>query len=313
MNIIFFGTSTFAAHILDSLLKNNFTVKAVVTRVDKPQGRNQQLLPPPIKAFIQKSGIQIPVLQPKKASTEEFEKILKSYSPDIFVVIAYGEIIKKNILDIPPLGCVNIHPSLLPKHRGPAPIHYALLEGDAETGVSIIEMSETMDAGDILAQKKLKIDEEDNFESLENKLLTLSQELIIKVLLSKQVGNIDREVQDHSLATFTQKLSTEKEKIDWSNPATVNFNLIRALSPKPGAWCNIQIGEDIRRIKILKTKLLPEVFSKPGEIIQKSKNSLIVSCSTGSLSILEVQPEGKKKLSIVDFLNGMQNSFEFVS
>lgn len=306
MRLVFFGTSFLAADVLEDLLNENYAILAVVTRPDKPQGRDLKLSPPPVKQRVQNIAPTIPILQPVKASNEAFAEVLKNLKPDIFVVFAYGEIIKKNLLDIPPLGCINIHPSLLPAYRGAAPIQHALLNGDTKTGVCILEMNEGMDAGDILAKEELAIAKEDNRQTLSNKLLILAKKLIKKVLKEKEEGCCHPIPQDERLVSFAKKITTEEERISWSKSALQIFNLIRALSPKPGAWCLLETGKEVKRLKILQAEPLDTWQGQPGEILERSKDKLVVACKEGALSLLQVQPEGKKVLTIQEFLNGIQ-------
>ncbi len=311
MNIVFFGTSRFAAEILEDLVSHGFLVAAIVTRMDKPKGRNLILSPPPVKEIAQKKFPHIPVFQPIKASVPEFEEVLKALKPDLFVVAFYGEIIKKNILSIPAKGCINVHPSLLPKYRGATPIHQALLHGDPVTGVCIIEMTEAMDAGDILGQEEIRIELSDNHETLELKLIEVAKKLLKHVVKDISKNIYYKIPQDPAQVVMAPKMPPEREKIDWYTSSKDIFNTVRAFAPRPGAWSLIKIGEESKRLKILKARPAPELHGLPGAILSQKKDQLIVACSKGALELLEVQPEGKKKLSIQEFLSGLHKPLLF--
>jgi methionyl-tRNA formyltransferase len=305
VKIVFFGTSSFAAKILSSLIEKGYLIVAVVTRPDKSQGRNLQASPPPVKEIASKLKPNLPVFQPEKASSLEFANILKPFDADLFVVVAYGEIIKKNLLEMPKLGCINIHASLLPKFRGAAPIQRSLMEGEKETGITIIEMSPQMDAGDILAVEAIPISEEMTFGELEAKLCDLSVQLLVNVIRQFEEGKVVKTPQDHTLATFAPKLIPEDEKIDWRRPAISIHNQIRALSPFPGAWCQIKIGSDVKRLKIKKAKVVEGVSGAPGEILSFGKEGWVIACGKGALRLMEVQLEGKKAMPAEEWIRGI--------
>lgn len=312
MKIVFFGTSAFAAQILRSLINSaNHTILAVVTRPDRVKGRSLQLSFPPVKAGLVEMQSTIDIHQPEKASTEDFAEILKSYKADLFVVVAYGEIIKKFILDIPRLGCINIHASLLPKFRGAAPIQRCLMAGERETGITIIDMVSQMDAGDMLAKAAIPIPEEMNFGELEEKLCNLSCELIAKVLQDFTDNEVARIPQDHTKATFANKILAEDEEIVWSHSAEEIHNLIRALAPFPGAWCKVLFGKDWKRLKIKKSLVEKHLTGNPGHILQFDKKNLVVACGSSALRILEVQLEGKKVMPVEEFLKGAPSTLKF--
>jgi methionyl-tRNA formyltransferase len=299
MKIVFFGTSPFAARVLAYLLSQNINIVAVVTRVDKPKGRSLNLLPPPVKEYVLKEAPAIPILQPLKASTPEFANILKSYDADFFVVVAYGEILKSMILSIPKKACLNIHASLLPKYRGAAPIQRAIMNGETETGVAIMEMVPQMDAGDVYAVAKTPISNSLTFGELDQALSDLAGPLLLQVLQRAA----PKTPQNHALATFAPKLTAAEEVIDWSRPATQIHNQIRALSPFPGAWCWVDIQGQKKRLKIKRA----EVANHSGAICQNiilNQREWVVGCGSGSLRILEAQLEGKKNLLIDQFLRG---------
>ena len=307
MRIVFFGTSPFAAAVLSYLIDHNFDIVAVVTRPDAAKGRNLQSSCPPVKNVALEKNPNLTIHQPIKASDPTFAEILKQYNADLFVVVAYGEILRQNILDIPRLGCINIHASLLPKYRGAAPIHRAIMSGEDRTGITIIAMTFQMDAGDILAMDEVSISKQDDFNDVEKKLQHLACMLVSKVIHDIDKGIVQRIPQDHSLATLAPKLTPEEEKIDWSKPAIEIHNRIRALSPKPGAWTFAHASGDLKRLKILKALVVEDIHGKAGEILALDPKKLIVGCGKGALSLLFVQLEGKKAMDIGSFLRGFSD------
>ncbi len=308
MKIVFFGTSAFAAEVLKHLQQQkDIEIIAVVTRPDRPRGRSLSLSPPPVKEVS-----TVPVYQPEKASTEEFANILKEFHADLFVVVAYGEIIKTNILQIPRLGCVNIHASLLPKYRGAAPIHRAIINGEKETGITIIEMVLQMDAGDMIEVIKTPMPEDMTFGELEKKLCELACIAITNTIHHFQKGTIIKTPQDGHLVTFAAKLTPEEEIIDWNKPARAIHNLIRAFSPRPGAWCKVKIGEEEKRLKIKRSLVIQEKSGAPKTFISYGKEGWVVACGEGALQLLEVQLEGKNTMSAQDFIKGIHQKISFI-
>jgi methionyl-tRNA formyltransferase len=305
VKIVFFGTSAFAAKILSRLIERDDSITAVVTRSDKSKGRNLKPSPPPVKEIAFRIKPDLPIFQPEKASSTEFANILKLLEADLFIVVAYGEILKKNLLEMPKLGCINIHASLLPKFRGAAPIQRSLMEGEKETGITIIAMSAQMDAGDIIARGSIPISEEMTFGELELKLCDLSFQLLVDVIRQFDEGKVIRTPQEHALATFAPKLTPEDEKIKWENPAVSIHNQIRALSPFPGAWCFINIGPDVKRLKIKKTKVVKDLSGIPGTILSFGKEGWIIACGQDGLRLIEVQLEGKKTMSAEECIRGI--------
>ncbi len=312
MRIVFFGTSSFAARVLAKLMEQEVNVVAIVTRPDRSKGRHLQSSPPPVKEMAQKLRPDIPLFQPEKASTAEFAQILQAFQADLFVVVAYGEIIKKNLLEIPKLGCINIHASLLPKFRGAAPIHRALMAGEKQTGITIIEMSAQMDAGDILALEAIPVPPQMTFGELEPLLCELSCKLLFKVIRQYAHGSVTKIPQEHALSTLAPKMTPEEELIDWQRPAEVIHNQIRALSPTPGASCQILIGDDKKRLKI-KRSHITSGSDVPGTILQFGKEGFIVACGEGALRLLEVQLEGKKTMTAEEFIRGVHRPLSMLA
>ncbi len=305
MNIIFFGTSSFAAFILEQLIKSGHKVMAIVTRPDRVQGRRLQLSFPPVKEMALKLCPEIPLFQPEKASAPSFADTLSSFHPDLFVVVAFGEIIKKNLLEMPSLGCINIHASLLPFFRGAAPMQRCLMEGVKETGITIIEMTPQMDAGDILAIESIPVPSEMNLAELEEQLRFLATQLLFSVIEQFRVGSVVKTPQDSTLATMAPKLTPEEEKIDWTRSAEQIHNQIRALSPCPGAWCQLQIGSELKRLKIKKARIFKTLDQEPGKLIHFGKETWVIGCGSDAIELQEVQLEGKKALSAQECMRGI--------
>ena len=309
--IVFLETTALAAQLLADLLKQpDIEVVAVVTKPDKPKGRSLQLLPPPVKEAV--LHLNIPIHQPTKASTPEFAALLKSYSADIFVVVAYGEILKNFILEIPRLGCINVHPSLLPKYRGADPIRRALMAGDEESGVCIMDMVLEMDAGDVYAMAKIKVPSVMTLGELEAELAKLASRKLLEVIRDLSAGKAHKTPQDPALVTFAHKITPEEERLCFDRPASELHNQIRALSPAPGAWGIVSTGKEQKRLKILRSEVVP-LTGEPGTNLRFSKDEWIVACGKEALRLLEIQLEGKRAMKIYEFLRGTQNPFIFLS
>lgn len=309
MKIAFFGTPDFAAHLLTNLIESGYCPVCVVTQVDKPQGRSSNLVPPPVKNVA--LAHNIPLLQPVKASDPEFLQKLGSYKPDLLVVVAYGQILRQPLLDLAPQGAINVHTSLLPHLRGAAPMQWALIRGDAETGVTIMKMSLGMDEGDILLQLKLKIDPEWNMQDLREALLPLATKGLLEVLKAPPVAHS----QDHSLATYAPKLESRDSFIDFQGAANSIFDRLRGCNPEPGSWCTVRHKGVLKKLKILKAKLLDSYEPhQPGAILTwDKKKGIIVGCTKGSIGLLSVQLEGKKPVEATAFALGYpQTDIQFV-
>lgn len=303
MKIIFFGTSSFAAQILLCLVQNQAHVIAVVTRPDRPTGRSLKPSFPPVKQAA--IPLNLPVFQPEKASSLEFVAQLKSLQADLFIVVAYGEIVKKEVLELPFLGCINIHASLLPKYRGAAPMQRCLINGEKETGITIIEMTPKMDAGDIIAIEKIPVPFEMTHGELEKELCALAQEMILQVIEQFKNKSIKKTPQDHDQMSLAPKISAQEEEIDWSLDATLLHNRIRALSPSPGAFCTLEVKNQKKRLKIIRAFPEELPFSeKPSSLVRLDKEWGIV-CGQGVLRLIEVQLEGKRNMPARDCFNGL--------
>ncbi len=308
LKIVFLGTSEFAAPLLESLVHAGFNVVAVVTRPDRPMGRSLKVSPSPVKALTLSQLPHVSLFQPEKVSTPEFETILKNLKPDLLVVAAFGEIIKPPILAIPKLGSINVHPSCLPKYRGPAPLQAALLNGDKQTGVCIIDVADKMDAGVIFAERYLPIDPKDNFTTLQEKALSMAKPLLLGVIEQKAHGVTQGRVQDETQVVFCHKIKAEHEKIDWSKSLESIHHHIRALSETPGAWSYLQVGEEVKRVKIYATELYEQ---KDYPYPLDSKKQLHIQKEGFVLRIVELQMEGKKRMNATAFLSGIREGCQF--
>lgn len=300
--IVFMGTPDFSVPILQMLIQTTYNVVLVVTQPDRPKGRKRVLTAPPVKEEAIKH--QIPVYQPTTI-TDHVDEILK-YEPDLIITAAYGQILPKKLLEAPPFGCINVHASLLPELRGGAPIHYAILEGKKETGITIMYMDEKLDAGDILTQEKITIEETDNVGTLHQKLSDLGAK-VLKQTLPKLFGRQIKPIkQDESKATYAPNITREQEKIDWNQNHTQVYNHIRGLHPWPVAFTTL----NGKRVKIWKAEIDFHHYEQayPGEVVQiKNNQSFSVACGNQkAIIITEVQPEGKKKMTAKQFLNGGQ-------
>lgn len=305
MKIVFFGTPPFAAEILKTLLKNGIEVVGIVTKPDKPQGRSHKLIPPALKEAALLEASTIPLFQPELVSSLEFAPTLAALQADLFVVVAYGEIIKQHLLDMPRYGCINVHASILPKYRGAAPIQRSIVEGESETGITIMQMVRKMDAGDIIKIATVPIGENTTYGELEQQLCRASMTPLLEVLAEYQKGSIPlHTAQDTSLVTFAPKLELEDCEIDWGKSCQEIHNLIRGVNPEPGAWCYVTVKEEKKRLKIFRTTMVPEATAEAGNLVDSSKNEMIIACDKGALKILELQLEGKRRMNIAEFICG---------
>ncbi len=298
MRVVFMGTPDFAVPVLKGLI-DNYEVVLVVSQPDRLVGRHQELVETPIKKVALEHNI--PVFQPLKIRNE-YEDIL-AVKPDIIVTCAYGQIIPKAILDYPRLGCINVHASLLPKLRGGAPIHKALIDGYSKTGITIMYMDEKMDNGDIISQREIEILDTDNLESLHDKLSVMGKELLLDTLPSIIEGTNSRIKQDESEVTFAYNIKREEEKIDFSKSSLEVFNLIRGLSPVPGA-CALLFDQEM---KIYDSKILDKKYDKAtwGEIVDVNREGIVVCTKDGSIVLTKIKPFGKKTMDAYSYVNGI--------
>ncbi|WP_096189181.1 methionyl-tRNA formyltransferase [Evansella halocellulosilytica] len=304
MRVVFMGTPDFAVPVLNTLVKNGYELVMVVTQPDRPKGRKKELTPPPVKVAAEKHGI--PVFQPEKIKLEDEWKQVEKVNPDIIVTAAFGQILPRELLDIPPLGCINVHASLLPEYRGGAPIHQAVIDGKKETGITIMYMVEKLDAGDILTQESIAIEEKDTTGTMHDKLSQLGADLLLKTLPMIEEGTIQAVEQDETEVTYSPNISKEQEKVVWSKTAEQIYNQIRGLAPWPVAYTTL----NEKRLKIWWSEKTNETTSeRPGMIIKLAEESIYVACGEGTVIMLkEVQPSGKKKMDVHTFLHGAGSS-----
>ena len=298
LKVIFMGTPDFAVPILEALIEK-CNVKLVVSQPDRLKDRKGNILPTPCKEVALKNNIE--VYQPLKIK-EEYDKIINTEA-DIIITCAYGQIIPDIILNKPRLGCINVHGSLLPKYRGGAPIHWAIINGEKETGITIMYMDSKMDNGDIISQKSITIEDNDNLDSLYAKMSLLGRDLLIETLPSIIEGKNNRTKQDEKLVTYGLNIKKEEEKIDFNNKAENINNLIRGLSSIPGAYCFL---ED-KRLKIYKAIILDKKSNnQPGKIVDIDKEGIIVNTKDYMIKILDIKLEGKSRCNVKDFINGIK-------
>ena len=298
LKTIFMGTPDFAVPCLE-VLQAKTEVLAVITQPDRPKGRGHNLQASPVK---QKAlEYNLPVLQPEKIKTEAFTVELEKLQPDLIVVVAFGQILSQRILDIPPLGCVNVHASLLPRYRGAAPIHWSIINGEKETGVTTMLMDAGLDTGDMLLKDKVAITEEMTTEELHDQLMAMGGKLLAETVDGLANGTIIPEKQDDSISNYAGMLNKETGHIDWSKSAVKIHNLIRGLNSWPVAWSM----KDGKNYKFWRTKVENRNSDKaPGTVVELRKNSFCIATGEGLLEVLEIQPPSKKRMSAGDLLRG---------
>lgn len=297
--IIFMGTPDFATPALKALHERGAHIPLVVTQPDRPKGRGKTLQPPPVKVMAEHLGL--PVAQPLTVKTEEFLKRVSEIKPDFFVVVAFGQILPKSLLDIPKHGSINIHPSLLPKYRGPAPIQHSIINGDPITGVTTFLLDEGMDSGDILLSEPVSISSSDTSESLHHLLAEKGARLLLKSIEGLCNKNLKPTPQDHEKKTYAPRFKKEDGRINWHEPAEKIDSFVRGIYPWPGAFTDI----GPKRHKIFKVQAVDgDNNALPGTVIETSRDRLIVKALKGAVSILEIQGPSGKRLTILEFLNG---------
>lgn len=297
------GTPEFSVPTLCVLLENGYDVQTVVTQPDRAKGRGRKVVSSPVKVFADR--YKIPVLQPKKVWTSEIQQKLRDIAPDAIVVVAYGQILPESILQIPRLGCINVHASLLPKYRGAAPIQQAIIQGETETGITIMLMDKGMDTGDMLLQKSIPIEEEDTAGTLHDKLALVGAELLLQTLHHLEQGTITPTPQNHAAATYAPLLKKKDGNIDWEEPAFRIYNKVRGLFPWPGAYTYFQ-G---KILKLLNVKVEQELEGAellvPGTVAAlDNATGPAIATGEGYIRILEVQPENKRPMRCSDFCRG---------
>ena len=318
MNIVFMGTPDFAVESLNSLYEAGHNILAVVSQPDKPTGRGMKLLPTPTKSFAIEKGIR--VYQPEKIKNNtSFIDELKNLNPDVIVVVAYGKILPMEVLEIPKYGCINVHGSLLPKYRGAAPIQWSIINGDKETGITTMYMSKGMDTGDMLLKETVKIDDNDTYGSLYEKLKKVGGKLIVKTLEELEKGNLKAEEQSEEF-TLAPMIFKEDCKIDWSKSAYAIRNLVRGVNPAPVAWTTLENKVyKIWSCEVLDISYVEEHFSELNKklenfealgdkvgtvLVSNSKDGLIILTGENLISIKEIQAPNSKRMNILDYLRG---------
>ncbi|HHV65256.1 MAG TPA: methionyl-tRNA formyltransferase [Peptococcaceae bacterium] len=304
MKLIFMGTPDFAVPTLRALHEAGHHIVGVFTQPDRPKGRGKKITASPVKELAE--SLNLPVFQPLKVKAPEVIETIRKLEPECIVVVAYGQILPLDILKLPPLGCVNVHASLLPSYRGPAPIHWAVLNGETKTGVTTMLMDEGLDTGDILLTAEYPISLTATTGEIHDALAELGAELLLKTLRGLQDGTLNPIPQPKEF-TYAPLLKREHEKIDWSRPVQAIHNQIRGLNPWPGAYTTFR-GERVKIWQSLplereKNNSRPE-HAKPGEILAERGGGFLVQCGEGILQILRLQPEGKRQMTGADFFNG---------
>ena len=297
MRIVFMGSGEIGVPTLKGLAQAH-QVLGVFTRPDRPAGRGHKPQPTPIKGVALELGL--PLYQPESVKTPESLELIRELGPEFIIVAAYGEILSKELLGTPKRGAINLHASLLPKYRGAAPIQWAIIRGEKETGITTFLMDEGMDTGETLLQRAIPIEEDDTAGSLYDKLSQLGAEVMLATLEGLERGTLKPRQQDHSQATYAPKIKKELGRLDWTKPSRELFNLIRGLNPDPGAFTFFR-G---LRLKVHRSRVIPGDFPEsPGEVVDV-KAGLIVKAGEGALDLLEVQPEGKRRMSGLDLVRG---------
>jgi methionyl-tRNA formyltransferase len=297
VRVLFWGTPEFAAPPLRALIGEGFEVVGVVTQPDKPLGRSREITAPPVKRIAAEE--EIPVFQPQNARDPDLLEMLKVLKPDISIVVAYGHILPQKIIDLPPMGTLNIHASLLPALRGAGPIQAAIRQGLSETGVSVMRMVPALDAGPVLLQASMPIFDDEAFGELQNRLSELGALTLIEALTLVSLGKAKETVQDESRATYAPKVTRESSRINWPDSALEISRLIRASDPKPGAFTKTPRGD----VKLFGPKVIDGIKGEPGEVL-KVTGELVIGCGVDALRISEVQPSGKTRMPAHQWARG---------
>lgn len=298
-NIIFMGTPDFAVPCLDKL-HQNYNVTAVITQPDRPKGRGQHLAKSPVKVYAEEHNL--PVYQPEKIKTAEFTEKLRQMQPDLIIVVAFGQILSQEILDIPKFGCINVHASLLPRWRGAAPIHWSIIGGDTETGVTTMYMDAGLDTGDMILKAKTVITPEMTTAQLHDALMMQGADLLIETIQSIENGTVSREKQDDSLSCYAKMLNNDNCRIDWTKSAQEIHDLVRGLNSWPIAYTTL----NGKKFKIWQTKIIDTdtTGKTPGQIIDLTKKGIIVATGNGTIELLQIQPPNKAKMLASSYING---------
>ncbi len=299
LSIVFMGTPDFAVKSLEALYKNDYDIKLVVTQQDKRRGRGKKLQYTPVKE--KALDLALEVYQPEDINSLEMVETLKDLSPDFIVVAAFGQILKEEILEIPKYKCINVHASLLPKYRGAAPINWAIINGEKETGITIMEMERGLDTGDMISKKSIPIDQEDDYISIHDKLAVIGGELLVEALEDIQLGKATITSQDDNLSSYAPMIYKTTGKVDWKRPGVDIINLIRGVVPWPGAFTSYKD----QNIKIYKAEVLDR-FNKEesGKIVKVSDEGVFVNCEDSTILIKELQFPNKKRMEVKEYLKG---------
>ena len=302
LRVVFMGTARLSCNSLRALTESpEFQVAAVVTQPDRPKGRDLKLQPSPVKELALKAGL--PLLQPERARDGAFFNALRDLRPELIAVAAYGQILPPSVLDLPPCGCLNVHTSLLPRYRGAAPIQWAILNGDAETGVTIMKMDAGLDTGDILTQAATPIHPEDSSETLHDRLASMGAELLVQTIPDHVAGKLVARPQPAEGASYAPKIKKQDGQVDWSQPAQAIWNRVRGLTPWPGAFSHLSDQPQPHLLKIWQAQPIQRA-GMPGEILQADKTGIVVGCGRDALRIMILQREGGRRLTAQEFLAG---------
>lgn len=297
--ILFFGTPSFALPSLEALIKGEDRIIGVITQPDRPKGRGKRLSPPPVKLLAR--GYNLPIYQPEMARDKEFVNLVRDLKPDLIVVVAYGQILPKEILDIPTFGAVGVHPSLLPKYRGAAPINWAIINGERVTGVTIFKICERLDSGDIILQRAIEVFPGETAGELHNRLAEMGARLLLDATRAMKRGKIHIIKQDESLASYAPRLKRQDGLIDWSRPANAIAHIICGLDPWPSAYTYLD-GELLKLFRARAISLDREV--QPGTILEVGSATIKVAAKDGAVLIEELQQPGRKRLKVSEFVKG---------
>jgi len=300
--ILFMGTPEFAVPSLELLVEKDWPLIGVVTQPDRPKGRGQHLVASPVKDAAERHGLT--VYQPEKVRAPEFLEIFHGLAPDMVVLVAFGQILPKDIIDSPPLGCINVHPSLLPRYRGAAPMNWALIRGETKTGVSIMRMDEGVDSGDILIQEEIDLQQEETYDRLHDRLAVLGAQCLLRALEGLAAGTVQRTPQDHSQATLAPRLKKEDGQIRWEAPARQIAHFVAGLSSVPGAYTFLD-GK-VLKIYSAEAEETPMCCDPPGTIVGTEPKGLKIAAGGGYVYLKDVQLQSKKRMPITDFLRGFR-------
>lgn len=300
MRVVFMGTPDFAVPCLEMLVKEEYEIVAVVTQPDRPKGRGKKLTAPPVKEFALKSGLD--VLQPERIKTPEVVGTLISLQPDVIVVVAFGQILSKAILDIPVYGCINVHASLLPYYRGAAPIHWAVIGGEAVTGITTMFMDVGLDTGDMILKKEIPIGKDETTGEIHDKLMNLGAGVLKDTLTLIAHNMAPRIPQNHAVSTYAPLLTRNLERVDWQQPAEKIHNLVRGMNPWPGAYFCYQN----KTFKIWRTRIYDAAMTagRPGRVSKITNEGIVIETGLGTVELLELQPESKKRMAAKDCVSG---------